>query len=830
MFLAPRIVLLTLCFAWGLTPTFAQKTILQGQVYDKDSESPVVNAVVELLNYLPRKAAVTDSMGFYSLEDLPLGRQRLLVQCNGYELLILSDLLLESEEKKELSIALVEMTTKATTVENTQKQPKIVRDAKDQANNPMAGVSARPFTLEEVMRYAGSRFDPARMVTNYSGAYSFDDSRNDIVVRGNSPTHVLWQIEELPIENPNHISTLATTGGTTPILNIYAMGKADFMTGPFAAQYGNVIGGVFDIGMRRGSQTGFRFLGQIGTQRAEVLVESPLERNKGVGHRRASILFGARLSLSNYIYPNLPFALSYDPEHQDFNLKVFVSISKKGELDIFALGGRSYQNIPYNKSTFDENARYVFYDAENYTTEVWMGLAGLKYTHHFTPKLFWRTVAGTSVHYNKAMWEFNDIQLDGSVLETYQTYNLQHTRLNYMVNSYVNLKANERLFIRAGILANVHHFDLFENSIFADSLVGNYIDYNNAFLLGQVYAQAQYHLGEKITFQAGVNLQYSSLNQQVMPSPRATVAWNIAATHRLSAGYGWQHQMPNYLNIFIRAAADSTGVLVPHDAMNTHLPFISSHQVTLEYDWRIAQDWRLRVSAYGQWINNVPSTVDSSVFSPLNGGADFYDVNYTYAYLNSVGEGRNVGGEIMVEKFFANGFYGLLSASVFDSQYKGSDGVWRNTLFNLRYIVNFLVGYEVAVNKKKNAFFFTDLHFSTMGGRPYTPINIEASHAQAVSSGVEVYYTEQTNALHFPPSYRLDLKLGFRFLGKKQKVNHSIRADFFQILGLFGHKDIYSVRYSEGYQYLSALPPTLGEERKVYQRGFVFDLTYTIRF
>ncbi|MBK8685432.1 MAG: hypothetical protein IPN26_10780 [Bacteroidetes bacterium] len=54
-------------------------------------------------------------------------------------------------------------------------------------NNTLASVSARNFNPEEASRYVASREDIARMATNFAGVRGSDDSRNDIVIRGNTP-------------------------------------------------------------------------------------------------------------------------------------------------------------------------------------------------------------------------------------------------------------------------------------------------------------------------------------------------------------------------------------------------------------------------------------------------------------------------------------------------------------------------------------------------------------------------------------------------------------------------------------------------------------------
>lgn len=101
--------------------------------------------------------------------------------------------------------------------------------------NQMAPVSARSFSMEEVNRYAGGRSDPSRLVANFAGVSTPNDSRNDIVIRGNSPMGVLWRIDGLTVPNPNHLVTLGTTGGPVSALNPNALNNSDFFTSAFPA-------------------------------------------------------------------------------------------------------------------------------------------------------------------------------------------------------------------------------------------------------------------------------------------------------------------------------------------------------------------------------------------------------------------------------------------------------------------------------------------------------------------------------------------------------------------------------------------------------------------
>src|SRR5690606_870640 len=54
----------------------------------------------------------------------------------------------------------------------------------------------------------------------------------------------------------------------------------------------------------------------------------------------------------------------------------------------------------------------------------------------------------------------------------------------------------------------------------------------------------------------------------------------------------------------------------------------------------------------------------------------------------------NYGVEITAERFLTKGFYGLVTASLFQSEYKTKKDVWYNTQFNNKYVFNALAGKE----------------------------------------------------------------------------------------------------------------------------------------
>src|SRR5690606_2598769 len=150
----------------------------------------------------------------------------------------------------------LELTTGKELIVNVGLEEKIIQleevqithsDNKAEAINKMASVSARTISIDEAGKFAGTLNDPARMAQNYAGVSGVSDSRNDIIIRGNSPLGVLWRVEGIGIPSPNHFSTLGTTGGPVGMLNINNLANSDFFTSAWTSDYGNAISGVFDL-------------------------------------------------------------------------------------------------------------------------------------------------------------------------------------------------------------------------------------------------------------------------------------------------------------------------------------------------------------------------------------------------------------------------------------------------------------------------------------------------------------------------------------------------------------------------------------------------------
>lgn len=399
---------------------------------------------------------------------------------------------------------------------------------------------------------------------------------------------------------------------------------------------------------------------------------------------------------------------------------------------------------------------------------------------------------------------------------TFRISSIDNKTNRYSISSYLNRKFSAKLTGRAGILVEREVFNI--ESILRDNtpdLDGDGIpdpfvvyDFEEGATTVQPFAQVQYRFQPKWTLNVGLHSQYLDLNNNLALEPRLALNWNFAPRHTLSVGYGLHQQTPP-IPILLLKEEVTDGVF---EETNRNLKFTRSNHFVLGYDVKLGNAWRGKLETYYQAIDRVPVEPFPSSFSLLNIGADFGFPDDVFGLVNE-GTGYNTGVEMTLEKFYSNGYYGLLTASVFDSKYKGSDGVERNTVFNNGYVFNILAGKEFKIGKdKRNAITF-DTKFTTAGGRYYTPIDLTASQ----SLGREVFLEEEAFSLQYDDYFRWDVKFGYRLNSKKRKFSQQFYLD---IQNVTNKENIFVKRYNR----------LTNELNNVYQTGFFPDFMYRIQF
>ncbi|MBT4400487.1 MAG: carboxypeptidase-like regulatory domain-containing protein, partial [Bacteroidetes bacterium] len=198
---------------------------ITGTVMDKEMETSLPGATVVIISSDSNKGSISDENGQFTLNNLAPGRHSISISFIGYESQTIPNILVKAGKDAQLIIQLKANITEVAEVIISG------RNRRDTPLNQMASVSVRSFSVEQTEKYAGSLGDPARMAQNYAGVLMAGDQRNDIVIRGNAPSGLLWRLDGLPIPNPNHFGAAGSTGGPVSMLNNNLLARSDFYTG-----------------------------------------------------------------------------------------------------------------------------------------------------------------------------------------------------------------------------------------------------------------------------------------------------------------------------------------------------------------------------------------------------------------------------------------------------------------------------------------------------------------------------------------------------------------------------------------------------------------------
>jgi hypothetical protein len=725
---------------------------LRGTIVDKDSKAPLFGAVVIIPGSEPLLGCATDEQGRFKLEKVTVGRKDIKITYLGYNEMIIPNVVVNSGKEVVLYIEMTE------SVVNKQEIVVSASKQKGNANNEMAVVSARVFTIEETNRYAGALGDPARMAANFAGVSAPNDSRNDIIIRGNSPIGLLWRLEGIDIPSPNHFSAQGATGGPVSILNNNVLRNSDFFTGAWPAEYGNAISGVFDLKLRNGNNEKHEYTGQVGFNGFEAMAEGPISKEKGSSY------------LASYRYSALGFfqALGLNlgpagvPKYQDLSFKINLPLNAKNAIEIFGIGGISNIELLDSKKkagnlSYGQVKRDVYFGSD-------MGVFGISYTKMLGKSSFWKTTLSQSIEDHKT-------RVDSLATETNQPkdfYKDASYTYKTSVHSYFNDKLNARNTLRAGIIFSRIDFKVYSAKTFHNPAGEIYWrdftnDKGNTYL-GQGYLNWKHDFSARLSLLGGVQYEQFLFNNTRSLEPRAGLKWNFAERQSLSIGYGLHGQIqPLALYFYKTEPLRGSGDYIE---TNKNMGFTQSNQYVAAYDLQFSKDFRFKLETYYQQLYNVPITLSPSSYSVLNNGADFGI--QLKDYLVNKGTGRNYGLEGTLEKFFSHNYYFLVTASIFDSKYKGSDGVERNTAFNGNYTINALAGKDFPIGKN-NVITFSG-KATLAGGRRYSP----ADTAQSRIWRELIYIQDKAYSLQYPAYFVIAARIGYKRNSKNITQEYAI--------------------------------------------------------
>lgn len=770
--------------------SFAQlNQVLRGTIVDEVTQAPLPGASIIILGTNPLKGTTSDANGEFIFENIPIGRVSIKVSYMGYNDRYFNNLELFAAKELVMNIGMEEKVYTASTVEIVAKVNK------ERPKNELATVSARTFSVEETQRYAGSLGDPARMAQNFAGVMGAGDSRNDIVIRGNSPMGLLWRMEGIDIPNPNHFGASGTTGGPVSMLNNNLLTNSDFFTGAFPAEYGNALSGVFDLQMRNGNNRSYEFVGQVGFNGFEFGAEGPFSKKSN-----ASFLVDYRYStmaVMDAIGLNAGTGSSV-PQYQDLTLKINLPTKKAGRFVLYGIGGTSFIQIWDSKKEDDEASYGLVGTDTDFGSD--MGVVGMYNIYYFNKNTKLKT--NISVSGTRATTALDSLEEDN--ITKHQFYRSENSEVKYSFSTHLTHKFNAKDMITTGVIIDRYHISYIDSVYRWETQ--DYFKRNNVkgdLGLYQAYGQWKHKFNDKLNFNIGLHYQFFDLNNSHSVEPRAGIEWKFTPKQRLSFGYGLLSQTQPKVIYFVESEQANGGSV----KTNTDLGFTQSNQFVLAYNNILGKNLRFKAEAYYQNLSNAPVSAEYQDYSVLNEGAGF--VITLLDSLQNKGKGKNYGLEFTLEKFLSKRFYLLGTASIFRSLYTGYNGNEHSTAFDNRYVFNALGGYEIPLKQTWRLNF--DLKGIYAGGKPYTPIDEQKTIAQNSPE----YLYDQSYALQHKNYFRIDLKISFRMTIGKSDHEYAL-----EIQNVTNHQNVFQQVWD----------PVNHQMKIDYQQGFFPMFMYRVYF
>lgn len=793
--------------------SFAQPTQnVRGTVADAETFTPIVGAKVQVFTSDSTQLyrALTQVDGSFTIPNVPVGKHQLVVTFMTYDS---QTTVCEVNSGKETIITI-------TMQESFKMQDEVTVTGRKEGEviNELAVISARQFSVEETNRYPGSRSDPARMASNFAGVQGADDSRNDIVVRGNSPLGVIYKVEGIDIPNPSHFAISGSSGGPVSILNNKILGNSDFFMSAFPAEYGNSISGIFDLKLRNGNNNRHEFTGQFGFLGTELLAEGPMKKDGKASY----LVMGRYSTLSLFQQMGIQIGTDAVPVYGDGAFKLNWNLKNGANLSFFGIGGASNieilvsENEDYTEEFYGEGDRDQYFGTS-------MGVTGFNYKQSLSEKTFLTTSLAYSYEEQHSHHEYLIRHLDtinkGTSEEAYKIridslypmmgYKYQMSKLSYYIG--INHKFNTRHLIKAGVNVDalfMNHLDSVLPLV-TDSFFVKRWDYKGSAYLIQPFVQWKWRITENMDFTAGLHSQYFTLSNSLSPvEPRLGWKLRMKGAQSVFAGAG-MHSQTQPIYTYTYHLLDNQGNKIYH---NKNMDFTRSIHTGIGYEKSFGKGFNFRTEAYYQHLYDIPVTIQPSSFSLINQGSGF--ARFFPDSLKNTGTGTNYGLEITLQKYFSNQFFFLFSGSLYDSKYVGSDGVERNTSYNGLYVANLLAGKEFRINQKQSI--SAGLKVTVAGGKRYGYVNIPASTLQN-----EIIYIDSAfNDRQFKDYFRMDFKVNWKL--NTTKLTHEIGLD---LVNIFNTRNLLGLAYAPNLADPSAEP--IAEKQ---QLGFLPIFYYKIDF
>ena len=700
---------------------------VKGTVIDKSSRQPLefINVMIVGLN----KGGVTNAEGKFSIGQVPPGIYRLQASAIGYKTVTTPEYILST---RDLHIQ-IEMEENQTELEGvTVTASPFRRDIE-------SPVSLRIIGLQEIEKSPGANRDISRIVQSYPGvAFSPIGYRNDLIVRGGSPSENRFYLDGVEIPNINHFSTQGASGGPVGILNADLIREVNFYTGAFPTDKGNALSSVLDFKLRDGDMERNSLKATLGAS------EVSLASNGHLG-KKTSYLVSVRQSYLQFLFDML--GLPFLPTFTDAQFKLKTRFDARNELTVLGLGG--IDKMKLNTKADDEDNEYILSYLPKIQQETFT--LGAVYRHYAGAHVQSVVASHSYLNNRNTKYQQND-ESDPEHLMLRLRSTEQNTQLRLENSSSFR---NWKVTVGTSLDYSQYSNTTFQKVYTDRAQTFDYHTYLGIMRWGLFGTVNYTSIDERFTASLGLRADannYSAAMKDLSDqlSPRLSLSYQLTEHWSLSGNAGLYYQLPPYTALGFK---NNNGLYANKYALR----YMQVSQGSIGLNWRKGDTFEVSVEGFYKDYDKIPLSVADGI--PLTCKGNDYGV-IGNELLTSTAQGRSYGAELLLKWLIAKKLNLASSFTLFKSEYRTDKeseyiaSAWDNRfIFNLRGTYNLPRHWSVGMK------------VSCIGGAPYTPYDADKSSLVTAwnAQGKPYYDYTRYNEERLPAFTQVDIRIDKTF-------------------------------------------------------------------
>ncbi len=720
-----RQIIFTLLLLVCTTTIIAQNQLysVKGQVISKSTREPIPYAAV-VLEEDSSKGSSTDEEGRFEIVDVKPGIYRIGAYSLGYEPTISAEYII-SAKSSPVEIVMSESPNKIDTLVVTRSLFQNI------AQSP---VSLRRIGLQQIEKSAGANRDLSKVVQSYPGvAFVPASNRNDLIIRGGSPSENKFYVDGFELPNINHFSTQGASGGPVGIINADLVREIDLYSGAFPVSKSGALSSILDIRLRDGNSEEQNFKATVGA--SEVALS-------GSGHLsdKTNYIFSVRRSYLQLLFKAL--GLPFLPDFYDAQFKSRTKLTTQDELTFLFIGGLDDMSI--NGDATSETAEYILSYIPRIKQHTYT--AGASYRHFSGSNAFGLYLSHSYVYNENIKYQDNDESSPDNLLidlrSTEHWTNLRNENRSYL--------GDWTLRYGAKVGYNDYSTTSFARYWSSGEAYSNDYDATLGFWDWGIFAGAEY-TSTQIPLSGSIGIRadgsnYSSTTSQMLDqlSPRASISYRLSDKLSLNAGSGIYHQLPPYTAL----SYSEQGAFV-----NRELSYIGIWESTLGAEYQPRREMNFTLEGFYKDYSDMLLSIEDNI--PLaDKGTDYGSVGNEA--LSQGVDGRAYGVELMARSEISGRLSAVGSLTLYRSEYRiDRESGYVPSAWDNKYILSLNTTYNLRRNWSVAA------KINAIGGAPYTPYDVErSSYVEAWDTNGRGYldYTKY-NSERLPAYWQCDIRV-----------------------------------------------------------------------